>query len=160
MYVSTGYVGKEFKQRPCMTWEQIQELHRAGVEFGSHTVNHPKLWHLEWPEIASELRDSKVEIENRLGSAAPSFAYPYAFPKQDREFGVRFKQELEKAGYENCVTTAIGRAQADDDVFSLKRLPMNSLDDAELLLAKLDGAYDWLAWAQSAVQKFKMALRR
>jgi peptidoglycan/xylan/chitin deacetylase (PgdA/CDA1 family) len=163
MYLPTAYIAeanKTFKQHRCMTWSQVSELHSAGVEFGSHTVNHPTLWNLDWPEIVTELCDSKRAIEDHLGVAAPSFAYPYAFPQQDREFTKRFRDELQKAGYENCVTTAIGRVTATDDRYTLKRLPANSCDDSNLLEAKLEGAYDWLAWAQSAVKTVKTALRR
>lgn len=160
MYLATAFIGGKFKDRRCMSWDQVRELHRHGMEFGSHTVNHPKLWDLDWPEIGAELRDSKCAIEDSLGIPSTSFAYPYAFPQRDREFAKRFRNELSQAGYVNCVTTAIGRVTAADDIFALKRLPANSCDDAALLHAKLEGAYDWLAWAQNAVKTVKTALRR
>jgi peptidoglycan/xylan/chitin deacetylase (PgdA/CDA1 family) len=162
MYLPTAHIGdmsRAFKGQPCMTWPQVEELHRHGIEFGSHSVSHPKLWDLSWMQIATELRDSKREIEDKLGVAVPSFAYPYAFPQRDRSFSSRFRTELENAHYENCVTTVIGRVAAEDDLYTLKRLPANCCDDLALLEAKLRGAYDWLAWAQTAVKTVKTALR-
>ncbi len=38
-----------------LTWNEVRELLRHGIHFGSHTVNHPKLVELDWPEIKSEL---------------------------------------------------------------------------------------------------------
>lgn len=162
MYLPTEFIAdmpKTFKGHRCMTWGQVRELHPQGIEFGSHTVNHPVLRDLQWTEIGSELRDSKRVIEDRLGQAVPSFAYPYAFPQQDRLFTTRFRDELQNAGYENCVTTKIGRVRVSDDSYALSRLPVNSCDDAQLLGAKLRGAYDWLAVAQSAVKSVKALVR-
>lgn len=163
MYLPTGFIGENqqtFKEHACLTWREVSQMHADGVEFGSHTVTHPKLWDLTWSRIAGELQDSKSAIEQRIGASAPSFAYPYAFPQRDRDFTARFRDELQKAGYENCVTTIIGRVARDDDRFVLKRLPANSCDDADLLGAKLEGAYDWLAIAQNAVKSVKTAVRR
>jgi peptidoglycan/xylan/chitin deacetylase (PgdA/CDA1 family) len=158
MYLPTGFISespKTFKDHRCMSWQQVRELHANGIEFGSHTVNHPKLWDLDWPEITRELGDSRSAIEDQLRAAVPSFAYPYAFPQQDRAFTARFREELRKAGYQNCVTTAIGRVDPEDDLYTLKRLPANSCDDSVLLQAKLAGAYDWLALAQMLMKRVK-----
>jgi hypothetical protein len=42
------------------------------------------------------------------------------------------------------LTTRIGTVAPGDDLFRLKRLPVNSMDDRRLLRAKLEGAYNWL----------------
>jgi peptidoglycan/xylan/chitin deacetylase (PgdA/CDA1 family) len=162
MYLPTEFIAdttKTFKGRRCMTWQQVRELHAQGIEFGSHTVSHPTLSDLGWSQIVPELRDSKRAIEDKLGQSIPSFAYPYAFLQRDRPFASRFREELEKAGYENCVTTKIGRVGISDDRFALCRLPVNSCDDAPLFGAKLRGAYDWLAVAQTAVKSVRAFFR-
>jgi peptidoglycan/xylan/chitin deacetylase (PgdA/CDA1 family) len=141
--------------RECLTWEEVRELHKAGMEFGSHTVNHPKLVELSWAEIERELRESKAELERQLGEAVTTFAYPYAFPEHRREFVDRFKEVLKSSGYEVNVTTQIGRHRLGDDVRQIKRLPVNSLDDPELLEAKMAGGYDWLARGQAAAKTLK-----
>jgi peptidoglycan/xylan/chitin deacetylase (PgdA/CDA1 family) len=163
MYLPTAYIGdtgQSFKEHRCLTWARVRELHQAGIEFGSHTVNHLKLWDLGWNEITVELRQSKQIIEDKLGATTGSFAYPYAFPQQDKVFASRFRDELKRAGYSNCVTTMIGRVAESDDLYSLKRLPVNSCDDSALLLAKVDGAYDWLAVAQKVVKSAKTLIHR
>jgi peptidoglycan/xylan/chitin deacetylase (PgdA/CDA1 family) len=135
--------------RACLTWSEVKELHRAGIEFGSHTVHHPELVNLAWPEIESEIRDSKSEIEIRLGVLCAMFAYPYAFPQTNRDFVHRFKDLLMTGGYETCVTTQLGRHRPGDDALQIKRLPVNQDDDLPLFAAKLAGAYDWLGRFQS-----------
>jgi hypothetical protein len=55
---------------------------------------------------------------------------------------------LENQGFENGVSTIIGRASKHHNQYYLPRLPVNSWDDATLLRAKLEGGYDWLHWPQ------------
>ena len=151
MYLPTAYIGdttKSFKGKECLNWNEVHELDNAGIEFGSHTVNHPKLVELSKTEIHTELSESKQRIENELGKPTHSFAYPYAYPQQDTEFSRHFTSVLEQCGYDNCVTTAIGTARHSHNRFQLKRLPANSADDKPLLAAKLTGAYNWLATFQ------------
>lgn len=143
----------------CLTWSEVREARSAGMRFGSHTVNHPRLHGMPWKEIEVELRDSRRDLEDHLGEAVPDFAYPYAFPEADRDFCGRFRDSVEAAGYATNVTTVIGRLRPEDDPYTLRRLPMNSEDDNKLLLAKLVGAYDWLAGAQRCAKVTKAFLR-
>ncbi len=141
--------------RACLTWSEVRELHTAGIEFGSHTVSHPKLTELSWPEIQSEIHDSKLEIENHLGVPCPAFAYPYAFPQGNPDFVHRFRERVATAGYRSNVTTQIGRQGAGDDRFQIKRLPVNQADDLSLFAAKLAGSYDWLGRIQTWSKKLR-----
>jgi peptidoglycan/xylan/chitin deacetylase (PgdA/CDA1 family) len=132
----------------CLTWSEVRELHAAGIEFGSHTVNHPRLVELSWSEIDSEISNSKSEIEAQLGCAVTTFAYPYAFPEGDTPFVERLGDTLRTAGFTTAATTTIGRLCPTQSYFFIPRLPVNSCDDDTLLRAKLEGAYDWLGRVQ------------
>ena len=133
-------------------------MHTAGIEFGSHTVSHPKLVDLPWAEIESELSNSKLEIERQLGCPVSSFAYPYAFPEANNGFVTRFLEVLRETGYESCVTTRIGCARPEDNPLTLRRLPANGADDEALFGAKLDGGYDWLATGQTVFKALQGTL--
>lgn len=146
---------RSFKGAECLTWEEVRALRRAGMAFGSHTVNHPRLEDLNWHEIERELRDSKEQMEQQLAEPVTAFAYPFAFPQNDRGFTGAFRRLLMQTGYTCCATTEIGRVKAGDDPFRLKRLPVNGLDDARFFRAKLEGGYDWLSWPQAAIKKLK-----
>jgi peptidoglycan/xylan/chitin deacetylase (PgdA/CDA1 family) len=141
--------------RECLTWKEVRDLHESGVQFGSHTVNHPRLVELSKPEIEIELRNSKLEIEARLGKTVKSFAYPFAFPQGNEQFLNTFEGLLDRTGYNCCVTTEIGRMKAGDDPYRLKRLPVNSCDDPPLFRSKLEGGYDWLGFPQLAAKTIK-----
>jgi peptidoglycan/xylan/chitin deacetylase (PgdA/CDA1 family) len=168
MFLPTAFIGDERRQfhpstlnsqlstaKDCLTWTEVRELRKNGIHFGSHTVNHPKLVELDWPEIEAELSNSKSEIEQQLGEPVTSFCYPFAFPQTDRAFARTFRELLCESGYSSCATTELGRVQPGTDPFRLKRLPANSLDDLALFAAKLDGAYDWLGGPQELIKRLR-----
>ncbi len=153
VFLPTAYIGettRSFKGADCLTWEQVGDLNRAGVHFGSHTVTHPQLRTLGAHAVRNEVRRSKETIEAKLGSPVRTFAYPYALPETDRAFRRGLRGILEEAGYEAGVSTIIGTADRSGDRFFMKRLPANSADDRRLFEAKLAGAYDWLHALQHA----------
>jgi peptidoglycan/xylan/chitin deacetylase (PgdA/CDA1 family) len=131
-----------------LTWREVRELYAEGIRFGSHTVTHPDLRSLGPEQIDYELGYSKEIIEQKLGVSIRSFSYPYAFPEEDRDFTRYLVDALKNHGFENGVSTIIGRAKAGNNCFCLPRLPVNSWDDPSLLRAKLEGGYDWLHWPQ------------
>ncbi len=163
VFLPTAFIGQNrqpFKNKECLTWNEVRELHAQGIQFGSHTVSHPVLYENSWGEIENQLSSSKKKLEQELGEKVMSFAYPYAFPQQDQRFTDVFKKLLPEQGYRCCVTTMIGRVQSGDDLFSLKRLPINSCDDKPLLLAKLNGAYDGMGYLQSWSKAIRHQLRQ
>jgi peptidoglycan/xylan/chitin deacetylase (PgdA/CDA1 family) len=163
MYLPTGFIGdrrRQFKDRECLTWREVIELHERGFEFGSHTVTHPRLVDLTFSEIEHELVVSKRTIETNLQSEVTAFAYPYAFPQQKRTFTAKFRDLAEASGYFTSVTTIIGHVSPQDDALCLKRLPVNSDDDAELFRAKLEGFYNWMAAPQAAAKQVRLLALR
>jgi peptidoglycan/xylan/chitin deacetylase (PgdA/CDA1 family) len=66
---------------PCpkdlfLTWEQVKEMASGGVDFGSHTHNHPVLTECSDTEIVNELTRSKALIKEKTGIEVKSFSYP------------------------------------------------------------------------------------
>ena len=159
VFLPTAYIGgdaREFKGIACLTWGEVRELRKAGIEFGSHTVTHPQLRSMKAEDVGYEVRASKETIEDELGCVVKSFAYPYAFPETDKLFTRRLRNTLEAVGYESGVSTIIGTADRSDDRFFMRRLPMNSCDEIRLFRAKIEGAYDWL----HTVQYFAKAIKQ
>lgn len=146
MFLSTAFIDNqrlEFIGKECLIWEEVRELRKKGILFGSHTVNHPKLYILKRDEIEVELRESKEKIEDEIGASVDSFSYPFAFPEQDKKFTKEFKNVLTECGYKYGITTIIGTAMQNNDIYFLKRIPVNSFDDLILFKAKLQGGYNW-----------------
>ncbi len=147
MFLPTDFIGntaRQFQGQDCMTWSQVLELSRGGVDFGSHTVTHPQLRSMTRDAQRYEVTYSKQCIEDKIGCEVKSFSYPFAFPDHQPAFTKAFRDLLVQAGYSNGVSTIIGTVQPTDDAFCMKRLPANSSDDPALFHAKLEGSYDWL----------------
>lgn len=90
------------RARNLLTLDQIRELQRHGVEFGSHTLTHPWLPSLSDHDLERELRDSKAKLEDLLGVEVSTFAYPYG--GVDR----RVRSAVAAAGYKLAFTTLPG----------------------------------------------------
>lgn len=86
-----------------LTWEELSELARAGVEIGSHGHHH-EIQHEDQPEAVrrEELVRSRTEIGDRLGRPCRAFAYP------NGNFVATSPEEVERARYSLAFTTETG----------------------------------------------------
>jgi len=161
VFLPTGFISEKrgtFKGIKCLSWEEVQNLAASGVQFGSHTITHRKMRELSWDQIDREIKESKKSIEDRIGTSAASFSYPYAFPEEEQGFKTRLRISLVETGYTNGVTTIIGTATEDDDRLFLRRIPVNSDDDTNLFRAKLAGSYDWVHGLQRGFKLIRQIL--
>ena len=133
VFLPTRYIGKKLMEKECLAWEEIRDLQAEGIEFGSHTVSHPKLHGFSQASIHNEIHDSKAAIEDATGNPVIVFSYPYAFPQEDRVFIADLEDALKGCGYKYGVTTCIGRVNSMQNPLFLKRIPMNLHDDETLL---------------------------
>ena len=97
-----------------MGWDELRERADRGVAIGSHAVSHPHLTTLAADELRRELRESKEEIEDRLGRPCDDLAYPYG------EYDGRVRAEARAAGYERAYALRGSRA----DAFAAPRLDL------------------------------------
>jgi len=156
VFLISGYIDKTLRTgRECLRKREIQRLATEGVEFGSHTVNHPRLQELSEAAIVHELAASRDAIENIIGTEVRLFSYPYRFPAEDTRFIRLLSSLLTEQKYSAGVTTVIGSARASENVLFLKRLPVNDADDRKLLRAKLTGAYDWVRIGQLLYKRLR-----
>jgi peptidoglycan/xylan/chitin deacetylase (PgdA/CDA1 family) len=70
-----------------LTWEQIREMRRAGMEFGAHGHRHIPLGPLKAEDAHADLSTSKRILEDRLEEPIPSVAYPLRAPTPSRHLG-------------------------------------------------------------------------
>jgi peptidoglycan/xylan/chitin deacetylase (PgdA/CDA1 family) len=101
-----------------LTWEQIHEMQRGGVSFGSHTLTHPAISRLDPAALEEELRDSKSLLEERLGVPVKDFAYPFGKPA---DYG-RTSGVLARYGYRTGSTTNWGVNIPGANPYELRRV--------------------------------------
>lgn len=161
-YSSTVFIPVEYindrklslKGQEHLTWDQIAEMFKNNVTFGSHSMSHRKLDLLNEAELKRELQDSKEIMEKHLQTTVKMFSYPFAFPETNKEFIKTLKNILLKSGYTLGVTTKIGSVDQKVDTLFLNRIPINSSDDQEIFQAKLEGNYNWIHWFQYVSKGF------
>jgi peptidoglycan/xylan/chitin deacetylase (PgdA/CDA1 family) len=59
-----------------MSWEQLREMREAGMEIGSHGVNHRMLAKLDDALMREELAQSRRALQSNLGDPALAISYP------------------------------------------------------------------------------------
>lgn len=73
----------------ALTWQQLREMHAAGIEIGSHTVFHSILTEMPPEVLQQELVDSKARIEEQLQAPCRFLAYPNGDHDADVESAAR-----------------------------------------------------------------------
>ncbi len=90
------------RRRSLLTLQQIREMQRHGVEFGSHTLTHPWLPDLSDDALRREVGDSRRSLEDLLGTEVTTFAYPFGGTDQ------RVRTAVAEAGYSLGFTVQSG----------------------------------------------------
>ena len=89
-------------------------MHRGGVTFAAHTLTHPDLTRLATDQIQAEICDSKAIIEDALGIAVTSFAYPYGrYNRQIREIVEQY--------FACACSDRLGSVAPSSDLWNLER---------------------------------------
>jgi peptidoglycan/xylan/chitin deacetylase (PgdA/CDA1 family) len=88
--------------RQHLSAEDILEMSKHGVEFGSHTLNHKLLHQISDEEVAFEVTESKKAIENLLQKPCQVFAYPAGF------YTDAAVKAVKNAGYRAAFSTIYG----------------------------------------------------
>jgi peptidoglycan/xylan/chitin deacetylase (PgdA/CDA1 family) len=110
-FVITGCVGN----RLCMTWDQLRDMHAAGMAVESHTVGHPDLRDLDAGRLAEELKGSRVALAWELGEDALILSYP-----QGRYNGTVIAA-ARAAGYAAAVTTRLWWTSSSPSQYAWQR---------------------------------------
>lgn len=105
-----------------MDWAQLQTLVRQGHEIGGHTASHSNVVGLGADVIEYEIGASCREIENRLHTPVPCFAYPYGLFDHDDE---RVAKALWDRGCKIAFTGETGTICQQKNTYELPRTRLN-----------------------------------
>jgi peptidoglycan/xylan/chitin deacetylase (PgdA/CDA1 family) len=101
--------------RPHLSREEILEMAKHGIEFGSHTTNHRLLHELKPEEVKYEVEDAKKQIEEMLQKPCRTLAYPAGF------FTATVERIVAEAGY-TCAFSTVYGPKAPIDLYALNRV--------------------------------------
>lgn len=89
-----------------LSWDEVREMGRGGMTFGSHGLSHAILTTLSPAEAERDLAVSKQAIEKNTGAPVRMFAYPNG---GRADFNPGIEQMLERTGYLGACTLLSGR---------------------------------------------------
>lgn len=101
-----------------LTWDQVTEMGKNGMEFGSHTISHKPLTSFDQAGVHRELTQSKAVIEGYLGKPCIYIAFP------EGKVNDMVLTETKAAGYKYAFSVETGRDFPWDDHYDLDRVPM------------------------------------
>jgi peptidoglycan/xylan/chitin deacetylase (PgdA/CDA1 family) len=125
-YLFCKYVSSDeesFSASLYMNHAQIQEMHEAGMHFGSHGYDHYWLSKLDSEALKIEVDKSKLFLDGLgVNSESLTICYPYG------DYDENVIQVLKESGFALGLTTRVDVANISlDDQFQLPRLDTNDL---------------------------------
>jgi peptidoglycan/xylan/chitin deacetylase (PgdA/CDA1 family) len=137
IFLIVDRIGTTFDEVTYLTWDQIKEMSRNGITFGSHTWRHTYVPDFSLEEFWLEAISSKKEIELQTGQPVRHFCYPSG------GFTEGAKAILQRAGYRSAATTNRGLDRYQQDLYELKRVKVSDSDGVKPLhfRLKLSGYY-------------------
>ena len=129
-FIISSFIGKN----EYMNASQIKELFSCGHSIGSHTVSHEWLPHLSSQKIREEVRNSKAQLEDLLGSEISIFAYPMGGLNET------VVEEVRAAGYTYALATTPPKGFDWCNPFTLRRTKVSrTANNALRLWYKVSG---------------------
>lgn len=135
VFITTGWLrdaGTEAAGRPLdrmMSWTQVREMADAGIEIAAHSHSHPELDQLHDRALHAELHGGRALLEDGLGGAVPSLAYPFGYSSR------RVRDAVATTGYRQALAVANDVADtaavARGDAFAVPRLTVQRSTSTE-----------------------------
>jgi len=100
---------------PLLSWSELAQVASAGFEIGAHSVTHRPLTEIPQLEVEREMVESKTSIEDRLGHAVQTFAYPFGLFN-------RSICNVAREQFRGACSTKLERAKPTSDRHCLPRL--------------------------------------
>ncbi len=142
-----------FCGREMLNWQEIREMHQAGLEFGAHTLTHPDLAGIPYQRACAEILESRQIIEDALGNPVVSFAYPYGYSTPSLRDFVR--------QHFRCACSAkLGLVRPKSDPAALERVEMFYFRTEQRLRMMPTAWFPWYVRMRNLPRQMRAYLRR
>jgi peptidoglycan/xylan/chitin deacetylase (PgdA/CDA1 family) len=124
-----------------MSWDQVREMQKGGIEFGAHTMSHPILTRIPLEQVRAEVQGSKARIEQELGTPVLGFAYPNG---QAADLDERIERIVADSGIRAAFTLLNGpssRGEVKRNPYAIRRIFIShrhSLAEYAMLLSPIN----------------------
>jgi glycosyltransferase involved in cell wall biosynthesis/peptidoglycan/xylan/chitin deacetylase (PgdA/CDA1 family) len=133
-----------------LSQSQVRQMSRAGFEIAAHTHTHPNLGRLSAERARWEIMRCKAVLEDTIGQAVRSFAYP--FGKRHIHYTARTVNLVRESGYQGAGSVAFRGVSTRSIVriFEMPRFFVTRGDTPTSFQQKVAGHFDWLGSFQEA----------
>ncbi|MEM7761830.1 MAG: polysaccharide deacetylase family protein [Cyanobacteria bacterium P01_A01_bin.40] len=131
VFLITNKIGTQLENYQLMGWQEIEQLQAAGIEFGSHSANHPSLTVLTYEEVVREGLRSRLIIEQKLGTKIKAFAYPYG------DVNPLVRHLIGACGYIFGLDVGLERSTLEDSLLKLSRIEIEGTDNLQQFTVKI-----------------------
>jgi peptidoglycan/xylan/chitin deacetylase (PgdA/CDA1 family) len=138
--VGDADAGRDWPER-YMTWDELAELHAAGIEVGAHGYTHESLGRMPLEAAEQQGVRARGALEARLGRPVRAFAYPFG---TRADFSRGTADALARAGFTFAFTSQHGAISSASIPLELPRVKVESGDGPRHFARLCDGAMD--AW--------------
>lgn len=160
VFVTTGWVADagplSSGRRPgrMLSWAQIRESAAAGMEIGAHSHGHPQLDQISPSALRNELVTSKGLLEDRLGSAVSTMAYPFGYSS------ARVRRAVREVGYASACAVGNYIASPGNDPFAVQRLTVRRSTGLQSFDVMVRGGEPGSLWKDHSLTKGWALARR
>lgn len=133
IFLITGLIDEE--RAEYLSWDQVKEMQRAGIQFGSHSYSHPDLRGQSAEYLVWQILGSKEAIEQRIQEPVRFFSYPSG------RYDPLVVDILHSAHFWGAVTTSQGTEQSSEHPFELRRIRIRGDETIASFVAKLKMAW-------------------
>lgn len=102
-----------------LTWKEVADMSRHGMDIEAHTMTHPDLALIGASQLWTELKESRDLLQSHLHKQIKIMAYPYG------AYDAAVLAEVHKAGYVAAFTTAYGTCLGPRHLLTLPRIYAN-----------------------------------
>ena len=124
IFLTTGHCGMtnnwasqhpSIPDLPMLSWDEVREMCRHGIEFGAHTQNHPNLTEVNIEIASKEIVESKDDIEKWINKSVDLFSYPFG------SFNTEI-QSITKTAFKGAISNKPGKLNSKSDIYALRRI--------------------------------------
>ncbi len=124
----------ELTGRPLLSWSNVQEMLRNGIQIGAHTRTHPRLTTLSSETARTEIEGSRAALEQGLGVPVLAFCYPYG------DHNPAILTMADQAGFLGSCTVLPGLNSPVTPLHALRRIEIYGRDSLlQFAIAVLSG---------------------
>src|SRR5262245_35249322 len=109
------------RDRMVMNWDEVAEMARNRISFGSHSSTHAILTQESADDVDRELCDSLHDLRDHRVNYVPVFCYP------NGNYSTKIVDQVKAAGYQAAVCSEAGwETHAPRNLFALRRVAIHN----------------------------------